>query len=215
MIEAVIFDMDGLLIDSEPLWRKAEVKLFNSLGVPLTEEMAYETTGLRTDGVVDYWHKRYPWKSPGLDEVCKMLEEEVIKLVKDKGEAKPGVNKAFELCTDAGLPIAIASSSPMELITTVLDKLELSSSVKAIGSAHNEDFGKPHPAVYISTAKKLGIRPEHCLAFEDSVNGVLSAKAARMKCIAVPEPENQGDKRYGIADIVLSSLDDFERQMIA
>jgi mannitol-1-/sugar-/sorbitol-6-/2-deoxyglucose-6-phosphatase len=214
MVEAVIFDMDGLLIDSEPLWREAEVSLFNSLGVPLTEEMAHETTGLRTDSLVAYWHKRYPWKTPPQKEVGRLLEESVIKLVKEKGDAKPGVKKVFSIFSDNGLPIAIASSSPMALIETVIDKLGLAPYMSAVGSAHYEDFGKPHPAVYLSTAKKLGAAPENCLAFEDSVNGVLSAKAARMKCIAVPEPEFFEDKRYGIADIILNTLEDFTPRML-
>jgi len=214
MIEAVIFDMDGLLIDSEPLWQEAEVQIFGNVGVPLTLDMTPQTMGLRTDEVVSYWHKRFPWDTPTQQEVGRQLDETVSELIRQKGIAKEGVQQAISICESAGLPIAIASSSPMLLITTVLEKLGIANKIKAIHSAHDEAYGKPHPAVYISTAEALGIHPDHCLTFEDSANGVLSAKAAKMKCIAIPEPESRNDKRFGIADIILHSLLDFTPEML-
>jgi len=214
MIEAVIFDMDGLLIDSEPLWQEAEIKVFSTVGVPLTMDMTTQTTGLRTDEVVGYWHKRYPWEAPTQQEVSKQIDETVIALIREKGMPMPGVNEAFSICEKAHLPIAIASSSPMLLISTVLEKFGLSDKVKIIHSAHDEAYGKPHPAVYISTADELGVHPDHCLTFEDSANGVLAAKAAKMKCIAIPEPALRGDKRFGIADMILHSLHDFNSEML-
>ena len=214
MIEAVIFDMDGLLIDSEPIWQEAEIAVFNKFGVPLTLEMTSQTMGLRTDEVVEYWHKRYPWDSPSQKEVSDLVDRTVIELIQEKGTAKEGVNEAIAVCEAAGLPIAIASSSPTLLIDTVLNKLGIAEKIQIVHSAHDEEYGKPHPAVYISTAKDLGVHPNHCLAFEDSANGVLAAKAAKMKCIAIPEPEAKNDKRFGIADIILHSLHDFNSQML-
>jgi len=212
MIEAVIFDMDGLLIDSEPLWQEAEMAVFNKVGVPLTLEMTTQTTGLRTDEVVEYWHKKHPWDSPSQEEVSTLVDSTVIELIRSKGLAKDGVNEAISVC--AGLPIAIASSSSQLLIRTVLEKLGIADKIKVVHSAHDEAYGKPHPAVYISTAEELGVHPNHCLAFEDSANGVLAAKAAKMRCIAIPEPEMRNDKRFGIADIVLHSLHDFTPEML-
>jgi len=214
MIEAVIFDMDGLLIDSEPLWKEGEIEVFNRVGVPLTLEMTDQTTGLRTDEVVEYWHKRYPWESPSQHEIAKQVDETVIELIRERGVAKAGVNEAVAVCEAAGLPIAIASSSSMRIIQTVLGKIGIADKIRIINSAHDEEYGKPHPAVYISTASELGIHPNHCLAFEDSANGVLAAKAAKMKCIAIPEPEMRNDKRFGIADIILHSLHDFTPEML-
>lgn len=214
MIEAVIFDMDGLLIDSEPLWREAEVKVFKKLGVPLTIEMANQTMGMRTDEVVNYWHRKYPWSTPSQKAVSQGLDETVIEIIRARGQAKEGVNEAIAVCESLGLPIAIASSSPTLLITTVLEKLGIADKIQTVHSAHDEKFGKPHPAVYIKAATELGVHPEHCLAFEDSANGVLSAKAAKMKCIAIPEKQVLEDKRFGIADIILPSLLDFSPHML-
>ena len=214
MIEAVIFDMDGLIIDSEPLWKEGEIKVFKTVGVSLTLDMTRQTTGLRTDEVVEYWHKRYPWETPTQQEISKQIDETVIALIKEKGTPMPGVNEAFSICKNANLSIAIASSSSMLLITTVLEKFGLTDKIKVIRSAHNEAYGKPHPAVYISAAEELGVHPNHCLTFEDSANGVLAAKAAKMKCIAIPEPGLRNDKRFGIADMILHSLHDFNAEML-
>lgn len=214
MVKAVIFDMDGLLIDSEPLWQEAEVDVFNSVGVPLTREMTKQTTGLRTDEVVEYWHKRYPWHHQSLQDVAKLIDTKVIDLIIEKGEPKEGAAQTVAACEKLGLPLAIASSSPMPLIEAVLRKLELAERINVVHSAHDEEYGKPHPAVYISTAKELQVHPESCVAFEDSANGVIAAKAAKMRCIAVPERVLRNDKRFGIADIIIPSLRDFTPQML-
>lgn len=214
MIEAVIFDMDGLLIDSEPLWREAEVEVFSKLGSPITIETADQTMGLRTDEVVNFWYRKHSWEKPSQKEVSHELDEKVIEIIKAKGKAKEGVNEAISVCESLGLPIAIASSSPTRLIQTVLAKLGMEDKIQVVHSAHDDEYGKPHPAVYIRTAIELGIHPEHCLAFEDSANGVISAKAAKMKCIAIPESNMREDKRFGIADIIIPSLLDFTPHML-
>ena len=95
----------------------------------------------------------------------------------------------------------------------MVDKFNLREKFDVIYSAEEEEFGKPHPGVYITTARKLQLLPEECLAIEDSVNGVLSAKAAKMKCIAVPEDAARNDRRFAIADIVLDSLADLDAEV--
>lgn len=214
MIEAIIFDMDGLLIDSEPLWQEAEINVLSTVGVPLTVQMTAQTMGFKTDEVINYWYRKYPWDAPSQQEISAELDKTVIELIKNKGKAKEGVNEAIAVCESLNLPMAIASSSPNLLIKTVIEKLGIKDKIQAYYSAHDEEYGKPHPAVYIRTAKQLGVHPEHCLAFEDSANGVLSAKAAKMKCIAIPEERMREDKRFGIADIKLRSLLDFSPHML-
>lgn len=209
MIKAVIFDMDGLLIDSEPFWQEAEVKTFGEVGVPLTIEMARETMGLRVDEVVGYWFSRYPWNGRSKDKVEAKIIERVIELVKKKGKLRQGAREIMKFLSRKNIPIAIASSSFTEIINAVLEKVLIKKYIKVIHSAQHESFGKPHPGVYLTTAKKLKIAPEYCLAFEDSVNGVLAAKSAKMKCIAVPDESIKGDKRFYIADLIIYSLKDF------
>ncbi|MCK5475003.1 MAG: hexitol phosphatase HxpB [Candidatus Pacebacteria bacterium] len=214
MIKAVIFDMDGLLIDSEPLWQEAEVNEFIKVGVPISKERAEETMGLRIDMVVEYWFSRYPWKNISKEIVEKNVIENVIEIIKIKGKAMPGVEKIAEFFTKEKIPIAIASASPIEIIKVVLGKILIGKYIKIICSAENELFSKPHPGVYLTAANKLGVKVEDCLVFEDTVNGLIAAKAAQMKCVAVPNKFNKGDKRFCVADMVIPSLKDFHSEYL-
>lgn len=212
MIKAVILDMDGLLIDSEPLWEEAELIVFSKLDVPLVAEMTKQTMGLRVDEVVQYWFIRYPWKDITQKEVEAQIVNKVIELVIEKGTSRKGVNEFIAIFKRKGLPLAIASSSNTDIINAAIGKLGISKDIDIIHSAEHEPYGKPHPAVYITAAEKLGIHPQYCLAFEDSPNGVLAAKAARMKCVAVPDEKLKKDKRFCIADKVVNSLLEFTEE---
>lgn len=214
MIEAVIFDMDGLLIDSEPVWREVEIELFNGLGVPLNEQNAAETMGLRADEVVRYWHQRHPWDNPAPEAVTEKLLDRMVEAVSARDIALPGVQEVFGAVEAAGLPAAIASSSPSRLIQAAIHRLAIRDRLQIIQSAEHEPYGKPHPGVYIKTAERLGVQPEQCLAFEDSANGVLSAKAARMKCIAIPEEISRHHPNFHIADKILHSLLEFDEGVL-
>lgn len=214
MIKAVIYDMDGIIIDSEPLWEKTKIKSFETVGVMLTKEMCSQTVGLRVDEYVEYYYHRFPWENTSKKEIEKLNWENIIQLVKDEGEIKEGVRQSLEFFKKKNLKIGLASTSNMLLINTVLDKLNLQNFFEVIHSAEFEDHGKPHPGVYLTTAKKLGVDPHSCLAIEDSINGIIASKAAKMKCIAVPEKELREDKRIGIADIILSSLLEINQEVL-
>ncbi|MCA9858916.1 MAG: hexitol phosphatase HxpB [Thermomicrobiales bacterium] len=209
MIDAVIFDMDGLLIDSEPLWRIAETRAMNAIGVPMEEDDGFLTMGLRTDEVVEFWYARHPWAEPSKREVEGAIVGNVIALIEERGTALPGAVQAVRTVRDAGYRVGLASSSAMEIIEAVLTRIELRDGFDVLQSAEHEPYGKPHPAVYIECARQLGVVPDRCLALEDSPAGVLAAKAAKMRCIAIPPPELQDDHRYCIADLQLESIEQF------
>jgi sugar-phosphatase len=213
-IQAVIFDMDGLLIDTEPIWRRAEIEVFGRVGLRITEEQALQTMGVRIAEIVDSYYRQHPWSGLSTDEVTNAIYDEVIRHVREEGEAKPGVYAAFEVVRRAGLPIAIASSSSERLIDAVLQKLDLQDYVQMICSADDETEGKPHPAVYLTAARRLGVSPDACLALEDSPNGVLSCKAAGMFCIVVPDPYLASDARMQKADLRLSSLANLTSELL-
>ncbi|MBM3263325.1 MAG: hexitol phosphatase HxpB [candidate division Zixibacteria bacterium] len=206
MIEAVIFDMDGILIDSEPIWHAAEMAIFPEVGIHVTKEDCLGTQGLRVDEVVDYWYRRHPWPTPSKTVIADRIVETVIAGVKTHGKPIEGINPAIDFFRTLNLKIALASSSAYALIDTVIDRFDLRSAFEIVYSAQEEPLGKPHPGVYLTTARRLGVAPDRCLAIEDSINGVIAAKAARMQCIAIPEATARFDRRYGVADSIADSL---------
>ncbi len=125
-----------------------------------------------------------------------------------------GATEAVALVANAGLKLGLASSSPMKLIDAVLEKMGLADAFKTRMSAEHMDFGKPHPQVFIDCAKKLKSHPVECLCVEDSFNGMIAAKAARMKCIVVPHADQFEEKRWAIADLKLSSLSKLTQEAI-
>jgi sugar-phosphatase len=206
MLRAAIFDMDGLLVDSEPLWRRAEQQVFPAVGIELTDAMCMQTMGTRLDEVVRYWYGLHPWTGPTQDEVAAQVIARVIDLVAAEGQALPGVAAALARCAAAGLAVALASSSPMRLIDAVVDRLGIRAGFTCLQSAEDEPYGKPHPGVFLTTAARLGVEPSACLVLEDSLAGVLAGKAARMRVVAVPAREQYDDPRFVIADRKLPSL---------
>nr|MBA2597174.1 hexitol phosphatase HxpB [Chloroflexia bacterium] len=190
------------------------VEALTAVGVPITAEDAVETTGLRTDEVVEQWYARYPWADPPKKEIEARIITRLIALARERGGPMPGVHETLEALSAAGYPLAVASSSASEIIAAVLETLALGHYFRVTQSAEHEQFGKPHPGVYIEAARALGVAPWRCLAFEDSPNGVIAAKAARMTCIAVPDPALAGDRRFGAADLVLPSLTEFRVEML-
>ena len=211
MIKAVIFDMDGLLVDSEPLWRKAEIKVFGELSISMTEEMCNEVMGLRIDEVVHYWHRRFSWdKKISEATVVSCIMNTMLNLIASEAVAMRGVHETLDYFKSKNIRIALASSSSMALIDAVLKKLDIRSYFEVLRSAETEHFGKPHPAVFIKTAQSLGVEPEDCLVFEDSSFGLIAAKAALMKAVAVPDPNYYGNPKFGIADACLHNLLEFD-----
>jgi sugar-phosphatase len=205
-VQAVIFDMDGLLLDSEDFWQQAEFEMFSSLGVPLQPKDTHKTLGWRCDDVVRYWYQQAPWQTPTQAEVADTIIDRVIALIVSRGRLLPGAEQALQLCQAAGLPIALATSSNHKMMLAVLQHFGLAPYFQATCSAEFLPHAKPHPQVYLNAAAALGVAPEHCLALEDSVTGVIAAKAARMRCFAVPDAVHQADGRYAIADKILRSL---------
>jgi HAD superfamily hydrolase (TIGR01509 family) len=219
-VEAVVLDMDGLLIDTEPVWRAAQSAVFAGFGVTLSASDLLDSTGQPIEELIPIWRQRRPpGNDPGAqltgagltgagltdDEVAGLITDRVIAHVKAEGQPMPGVTAAIARFERCGLGLAIASSSPLRLIDAVCDRLGLAR-IEVRCSAMDEARGKPAPDVYLTAARRIGVPAASCLALEDSPHGVASAKSAGMRCVAVPDPLLADDPRYREADLVLTSL---------
>lgn len=198
--KAVIFDMDGVLIDSEPLWKIAMEEVFISIGCPLTRKDFQKTVGLRLDEVIEYWYAHTGWDNTSPKEVENRIVQRMIELLKEYGEPLSGVVDTLKHLKSKNFKIGLATSSYEVLINTVLDTLLIRDYFDFTHSAEKESYGKPHPAVYLSVAKKFNIHPKDCLVIEDSLNGIISGKAARMKVVCIPEKSHSLEPKLSLAD---------------
>lgn len=211
-LDAAIFDLDGLLVDSEPLWRQAEREVFAEIGLMLSDNDCRSTMGMRCDAVVALWYQRRPWPNETPAEVQNKIESRVLALMRAQGQAMPGVGHALDLVEGLGCRLAVASSSSQRLIDGALERLGILHRFEARCTAFDEEHGKPHPAVYLAAARRLGVNPSACIAFEDSPPGVESARRAGMQVVAVPDAEHRGHPGFDAADVVLESLADLRAQ---
>jgi len=198
--EAVIFDMDGVLIDSEPLWKVAMEDAFKSVGCSLTRKDFQKTVGLRLDEVIQYWYEHTGWENATPKQVEESIVHRMIELLKVNGNPLVGVVETLEYLKLCGKKIGLATSSYEVLIDTVLETLNIRHYFDFTHSAENEAYGKPHPAVYLTVAEKLNIPPTKCLVIEDSLNGIISGKAARMKVVCIPEKSHSPEPKLMVAD---------------
>ncbi|MDG2343224.1 MAG: hexitol phosphatase HxpB [Flavobacteriales bacterium] len=213
-IKAVIFDMDGLIIDSEPLWRKAEINAFKEIGFHFTDEMCASTMGMRIDQVVAYWWNKLQWTTPSQSDLIENIINKMVHQINTVGEAMPGLEFAIDLLKKNNIPTAIASSSSFLLIDTVVNKLKLKQYFDVIHSAENEQKGKPDPAVFLSTAKLLNVNPKNCLVLEDSKAGMEAGINAEMRTIVIPE-NGTNPEWSSKAYLKIDSLKDFKIEFLS
>lgn len=212
MIEAVIFDMDGVIIDSEPLWAEAQKEIFTSIGVDYSEELAKKTIGTGAHDTIDFWYRHQPWEGLTFQEVEDKVNTRLIELIRQKGKMMDGLIGILEFFKAKGLKIALASGSRLFLINLITEQLGVKHYFEVIHSVDFEEYGKPNPAVFLTTAKKLDVSPLNCLVVEDSFNGLIAAKAARMKALAYLSNGEYSNSRYDFADLKLKSFREFDEQ---
>lgn len=211
MITTVIFDMDGLLLDTENLWGISMNRVADRHRIAITPERFKETTGLRIYEVTEHWQRNYAWESAASHgEVAEEILDDIIALSKEKGGVMRGVLPLLDLLERRGMKTGVATSSPTRMVQALVEHFGIAQRFHCITSADEVELGKPHPAVFLHCAKSLGSQPHECLVLEDSVNGAIAGKAARMKVIAVPDELHWDDPRFSIADKKLRSLEDLD-----
>ena len=211
---AAIFDMDGLLIDSEPLWREAGRETLARYDHTLTDEQYHSSTGLRTEEWVELWFNHFGIPMRHAQAAVDTIIQKAIEKIDERGEALPGIDEILALFAKNNFTLGLATSSPISLAQVVLKKLGLRDKFDAVASAEHLPLGKPHPMVYLNCAESLGVAATRCIAFEDSFNGMIAAKAARMKCVVVPAKEDYTLLKWHAADIKLKTLLDFKEDYL-
>lgn len=211
MIEGVVFDLDGTLIDSEPIWQDEEVRLINSLGLHITREDIHKTKGLASIDAMTYWLKIINNRSLSAKEVTETYNTNVLENLKKNVQLKQGVQELIGFWKSTGLPMAIASASPEFMVMAMVDKFNFNKIFSEVLSGDDVKHAKPHPEIYIKVTKRLGIDPVFSVAFEDTFTGLLAAKAARMKAVAMLDEGQVGDTKYDFADLKLESFLNFGR----
>lgn len=183
-ISAVIFDMDGVLVDSEKYWSEAEEVVFGEFGVDVKPEYRKITQILTAPEVIHFWYEKSPWTGVSFDEV----EQRVIRYVQSCIERDdcetPGAAAFIRKLKTEGYLLGLGTNSPLPLAKTVLQKLEVEDCFSAVVTADQVSKGKPDPEIYQLVADRLQINPSECLVIEDSFYGMEAAKAAGMQVAA-------------------------------
>jgi mannitol-1-/sugar-/sorbitol-6-/2-deoxyglucose-6-phosphatase len=213
-VNTVIFDMDGVLIDSEPYWEEAGSETMAEFGIVLTADQYNTTTGLRTREWIDFWFSYFHLDKRDAQTAENMIVTKAMDKIRDHANPMPGVDYILEFFSERNFTIGLATSSPMELIEVVVRKLKIKKFLKAFSSAEELLHSKPHPEVYLNCANNLSVSPLQCLCFEDSFNGMIAAKAARMKCAIVPAPPQFDHAKWGSADVKIASLAHFDDSIL-
>lgn len=208
-IKAVIFDMDGVLIDSEKFWKQAESEIFGSLGVNVSDEFTEFTKSMTTREVTQFWYERFPWSDLTHQSVEERVLQRVIELIKTENCEIKGISTFIRSLKKSGYKIALATNSPAIIIPVVLNKLEIHKYFDAVTSADEVSKGKPDPEIYLLTSKKLQINPSECFVIEDSCSGIIAAKSASMKVAAFTN--NKKNNLQQATDYV---IDDFTHRNI-
>jgi HAD superfamily hydrolase (TIGR01509 family) len=205
VIDAVVFDLDGVLVDSEQVWDEARRELARERGRPWPETATRDMMGMSSPEWSRYMHDVVGVPDPPEEissEVVRRLEEIYRRDLPLIDDAIDAVERLA-----ARWPLGVASSSNRELIDLVLELSRLARYFRATASSEEVGRGKPEPDVYLEAARRLDVSPEHCAAVEDSDAGIRSAKAAGMRVLAIPNPQfPPKDDALALADEVLGSL---------
>jgi HAD superfamily hydrolase (TIGR01509 family) len=207
MIEAVVFDLDGVLIDSEHVWDEVRQKLAEERGGRWSDTASRDMMGMSSLE----W-SRYMREEVGLPEEPEEISAEVVRRLEARYRSElpliAGSEHALERLAEHW-PLGLASSSNRELIDLVLELSDLGRLFRATVSSEEVPRGKPAPDVYLEAARRLGADPARCAAVEDSENGIRAAKAAGMRTIAIPNPQYPPeDSALAEADVVLATVED-------
>ena len=214
VISAIIFDLDGVLLDSEQVWDEVREQLVRERGGRWHEQAQREMMGMSSTEWARYMHDQL-----GVPDPPEEISAEVVRRLEDRyRERLPLIEGALEAVERlaANWPLGLASSSNRELIDLVLDLGGLARFFRVTVSSEEVARGKPAPDVYLEAARRLGAPPERSVAIEDSENGIRAGKAAGMRVVAIPNPHfPPAEEALALADVTLGSLAELRPSTLA
>ena len=213
MIQAVVFDLDGVLLQSEEVWDAVRERYVRERGGRYDEEVQRAMMGMSAPEWSSFLHEdAHVPDDP--DEINSEVVRRMLEAYRRELPLLPGAVAAVRRAA-AAFPLALASSSNREVFEEVLDLAGIAGCFRATLSAEEVDRGKPAPDVYLEAARRLGAAPEHCTAVEDSHAGIRSAKSADMRVVAIPNAAYPpDDETLELADAVIRSLDDLTLEVL-
>lgn len=217
MIKAVLFDLDDLMVNSEPLHVKASAVVFEPYGVDLNTlpfEVVSSFFGIRVIEILGIIADHYGLNHVDIKSLMKKREEIFLKLVRDELEMMPGLPDIVALVKKLGLRRALASSGTRVYIETVIEKFGLNEFFETYVSGDMVEHGKPAPDVFLEAARRLGVRPEECVVLEDAFKGVSAAKSAGMYCIGVDNQLSPYKQDLRAADHIVKRLDEIDENLL-
>lgn len=213
MIKAIIFDMDGVIIDSEPIHYDSNKRIFEELGIPVNKNIYSNYIGVSNQ---EMWQdlKNEFNLSQSVEELVEKQSQENLEYIKKYAkEPIEGVVELLQKLKESNFKIALASSSPLRLIKEIVCKFDIEKYFEVVTSSEFVSRGKPKPDLFVYTAGLLKAQPKECLVIEDSKNGVKAAKAAGMKCIGFKNPNSLGQD-LSKADVVVEKMSEITVQLI-
>jgi mannitol-1-/sugar-/sorbitol-6-/2-deoxyglucose-6-phosphatase len=195
-IKAIFFDMDGVLVFSEPFWREAEHKVFKErFNIELTLEDVNQSTGLKTTEVVHMHMTKYEFTCD-LAEIGYEIEKEVVRLIYEQGKPMEGLIELTEWIKEKGWRRCLVTSSSQYVYENIVRFVGLDDFFERKFTAYDEEWGKPNPAVYNSAINYTNVPKDNIIVIEDSMNGVKAAHAAGLKILGLPEEHNKTNDLY-------------------
>lgn len=208
-MKAVIFDMDGVIIDSEPIHLEVDIQTFKDLGCDISSEELEKYVGATNEYMFADIKKKYNINKSIEEIINNKVEMTKNKVIQMDLNPIDGIRELLNDLKNENIPTAIASSSPRDFIDVVISKFKLRDYFTYIISGEEVENGKPAPDIYLEAAKKLRLSPDDCIVIEDSRNGVIAAKTAGMKCIGFKNV-NSGNQDLSKADIIIDSIADIK-----
>lgn len=214
MIKAIIFDMDGVLIDSEPGHKKVEQEFFKSLGIEVSDEEHNKYIGATSYYMMEDIKRKYNLKQK-IENLVTENRSSYLSYLNSLEKVEPihGVKELIKSIYEKNIKLAVASSSPINVIETIIKLFEIEQYLDIIVTGDYVLRSKPFPDIFLLAAEKLGVKPCECIVFEDSKNGVLAAKRAGMKCVGYKNPHS-GNQDLSSSDLTIDNFDDIRYEKL-